>query len=190
MAEELNKEEIKEEVKQEEPQVEEPTNEENLAEEENSSVEESTEEAGAEEKYNELNNKYLRLYSDFENFRKRTAKERLEMFDSAGADTITKLLPIMDDFERAIANNEKTEDVAALKEGFSLIYNKLKNTFTQLGVQEMEAIGTEFNTDKHEALTNIPAPSDDLKGKVVDVAEKGYVMKEKVIRFAKVIVGQ
>ena len=190
MAEELKNEELNEELQQEEIQIEDQENEENLPKDENSADETAAAEPTPEEKYNELNNKYLRLYSDFENFRKRTAKERMELFDTAGADTISKMLPIMDDFDRAIANNEKTEDVAALKEGFTLIYNKLKNTFEQMGVKEMEATGTDFNTDMHEALTNIPAPSEDLKGKVVDVAEKGYLLKEKVIRFAKVIVGQ
>ncbi len=142
------------------------------------------------EKFNEVNDKYLRLYSDFENFRKQKAKERIELLQTAGAEVIKNLLSVIDDFERAIQSNEKTEDATALKEGFKLIHHKLKSTLERQGLKEMESVGKEFDTDLHEALTNVPAASDDLKGKVVDVAEKGYYLNEKVIRFAKVIVGQ
>ncbi|MES2628932.1 MAG: nucleotide exchange factor GrpE [Bacteroidota bacterium] len=141
-------------------------------------------------KFNEVNDKYLRLYSDFENFRKQKIKERSELLQTAGADVMKSVLSILDDFDRAIAINEKTEDVTALKEGFKLIHSKLKSTLERQGLKEIEASGKDFDTDLHEALTNIPAPSDALKGKVVDVAEKGYFLNDKVIRFAKVIVGQ
>ncbi len=141
-------------------------------------------------KFNEVNDKYLRLYADFENFRNQKRKEISDLYKTAGADVLKNLLSVLDDFERAIAVNEKTEDVSALKEGFNLIHSKLKSTLERQGLKEIESIGKEFDTDLHEALTNIPAPSEDLKGKVVDVAEKGYYLNDKVIRFAKVIVGQ
>lgn len=143
-----------------------------------------------EDKYNEVNNKYLRLYSDFENFRKRNAKERIELIGSASAGVVKDILPIIDDFERAIVNNENSEDIESLKEGFKLIQHKLKHILVQKGLTDMESIGQPFDTDLHEAITNIPAPTEDLKGKVVDVAEKGYYLNDKVLRFAKVIVGQ
>ncbi|HEX4887376.1 MAG TPA: nucleotide exchange factor GrpE [Luteibaculaceae bacterium] len=141
-------------------------------------------------KYQEMNDKYLRLYSDFENFRKQKNREINDILAYSGSDVIKEMLSVMDDFERAIQVNEKTEDLAALREGFQLIYNKFRSILERRGLKEIEAVGKEFDTDLHEALTNIPAPSDDLKGKVVDVAEKGYYLKEKVIRFSKVIVGQ
>lgn len=141
-------------------------------------------------KFNEVNDKYLRLYSDFENFRKQKIKERTELLQTAGADVLKNLLSVLDDFERAIASNEKTEDVGALKEGFKLIHSKLKSSLERQGLREIESTGMDFDTDLHEAITNIPAPTENLKGKVVDVAEKGYYLNDKVIRFAKVIVGQ
>lgn len=143
-----------------------------------------------EEKLDEANNKYLRLYSDFENFRKRNAKERIELIGHAAASLMKDMLPVIDDFERAIQNNETSEDINSVKEGFLLINTKFKHILTQKGLKDMESIGTPFDTDLHEAITNIPAPSEDLKGKVVDVAEKGYYLNDKVLRFAKVIVGQ
>jgi len=139
----------------------------------------------------ELNDKYLRLFSEFDNYRKRTNKERLELLDTAALEVIKDLLPIMDDFERAFkANEAKSEEDQNNLEGFKLIYNKLKGTLTRRGLEPMKSIGESFDTDFHEALTNIPAPSEDLKGKVVDEIEKGYMLKGKVIRFAKVVVGQ
>jgi molecular chaperone GrpE len=143
-----------------------------------------------EDKYNEVNNKYLRLYSDFENFRKRNAKERIELIGSASAGVVKDILPIIDDFERAITNNENSEDIEILKEGFKLIQHKLKHILVQKGLTDMDSIGKPFDTDLHEAITNIPALTEDLIGKVVDVAEKGYYLNDKVLRFAKVIIGQ
>lgn len=137
----------------------------------------------------ELNDKYLRLYSEYDNYRKRTAKEKIDYMLSAGQDVFMLLLPVLDDFERAIKSNENITDITPVKEGFSLIYNKLKNTLTQRGLVVMESVGEVFNADFHEAITNIPAPSENLKGKVVEVVEKGYSLNGKVIRFAKVIVG-
>lgn len=140
-------------------------------------------------KYAELNDKYLRLFSEFDNFRKRTIKERLELTKTASLDVIVSMLPIIDDFERAMQAFEDTKEADELKEGINLIYNKFKSTLNSKGVECMESKGKEFDTDYHEALTQIPAPSKDLKGKVVDVIEKGYTMNGKVIRFAKVVVG-
>ena len=137
----------------------------------------------------ELNDKYLRLYSDFDNFRKRTAKEKIELIQSGGEDVFKSMLPVLDDFERAIKSNAAITDVEAIKEGFNLIFNKFKNILTQKGLAEMKSAGELFNTDLHEAITNIPAPSEELKGKVVDELEKGYTLNGKVIRFAKVVIG-
>jgi molecular chaperone GrpE len=141
-------------------------------------------------KNNELNDKYLRLYSEFENYRKRTARERIELIGTASAEVVKSMLAVIDDFERAIKANEQAEDMAVVKEGFGLIHHKLHAILTAKGLKEMEAVGMPFDPDLHEALTNIPAPSDDLKGKVVEVIEKGYYLNDTVIRYAKVIVGQ
>jgi molecular chaperone GrpE len=141
------------------------------------------------EKLAELNDKYLRLYSEFDNFRKRTMKEKTEFFKTAGEDVIISIISIVDDFERALKITGKSEDNKAHREGLELIYSKFKKILDQKGVKEIEAIGKEFDTDMHEALTKIPAPSAELKGKVIDVIEKGYTMNDKIIRFAKVVVG-
>jgi len=142
------------------------------------------------EKYDSLNDRYLRLYSEFENFRRRTAKEKLEVMKTAGGNVVKDLLPTLDDFDRAIAANEENDDIDNVKEGFKLIHNKLKHNLEQQGLKPMDSQGDEFDTEYHEAITNIPAPSEDLKGKVVDVAEKGYFFHDTVLRYAKVIVGQ
>lgn len=140
-------------------------------------------------KYDELNNKYLRLYSDFDNFRKRKAKEFSEIVMTASKDLVVDLLPVLDDFERAIqAMNEHNADEESVK-GVELIYNKLYNLLKQKGLTPMDSMGKEFDTDWHEAITNIPAPSKDLKGKVVDVIQKGYLLNDTIIRYAKVVVG-
>jgi len=141
------------------------------------------------EELSQANDKYLRLYAEFDNFRRRTIKEREEARKTEGKDVIVALLPVLDDFERALRAMENATDVAPVKEGVALIQTKLKNTLAQKGLKEMLSIGTPFDADLHEAITNIPAPTDDLKGKVVDEMEKGYELNEKVIRFAKVIVG-
>ena len=137
----------------------------------------------------EWQNKYLRLYAEFDNFKRRTSKERLELLQIAGKDVIVDLLPVLDDFERAQKSIEKASDIEAVKEGVKLVHHKLKNVLTNKGLKEMTAIGAEFDADVHEGITNIPAPSADLKGKVVDELEKGYYLNDKVIRFAKVIIG-
>ena len=141
------------------------------------------------EQYNELNNKYLMLYSDFENFRKRIAKERIDLIMNGGQDVFKLLLPVVDDFERARVNMESATDVPSVKEGMELIYHKLVKELENKGLKPMKSVGEVFDPEIHEAITQIPAPSKDMKGKVVDEVEKGYYLNEKVIRFAKVVVG-
>ena len=134
--------------------------------------------------------KYIRLYSEYENYRKRTAKEKIDLITSASENVIKELLPILDDFERAIDNNKNVEDASVLKEGFDLIYSKMHKGLINQGLKPMEANGKDFDSEIHEAITKIPAPNEKLKGKVVDVIEKGYQINEKVIRYAKVVVGE
>ena len=143
-----------------------------------------------EDQYNELNDKYLRMYSEFDNFRRRTAKERLELFKTAGQDILTDLLPVLDDFERALRNMDDKGDVASMREGVDLIYNKFVNTLNSKGLKAFDSKEKKFDPDFHEAVTKIPAPSKKLRGKIVDEIEKGYMLNEKVIRFAKVVVGE
>lgn len=137
----------------------------------------------------QLNDKYLRLYAEFDNYKRRTQKERIELLQTAGKDIIVSLLPVLDDFDRALKAMETAADVAPVKEGVQLVSTKLKNTLSQKGLKEVESINQPFNTDFHEAITNIPAPTDDLKGKVLDEVERGYTLNDNVIRFAKVVVG-
>jgi molecular chaperone GrpE len=144
----------------------------------------------AEDKLAAMNDKYLRLYSEFDNYRKRTNKEKLELISTASAGVLKDMLTVLDDFERAIANNESVEDINAVKEGFQLIYNKLKSGLEAKGLKQMQAKGEVFDPEMHEAIANIPAPEEGLKGKVVDDVERGYYLNDKVIRFAKVVVGQ
>ncbi len=139
-------------------------------------------------KYAELNDKYLRLFSEFDNFRKRTAKEKLDLTATASESVIRDILPVLDDFERALQNMEKNGNEADVQ-GVTLIFNKLKDTLRKKGLEEIEAMDADFNTDEHEALTMIPAPEEEKKGKVLDVIQKGYKLNGKVIRFARVVVG-
>ena len=147
-------------------------------------VPELTETENLQNELGELKDKYLRLYSDFDNFRKRTAKEKLEMIQSASERVIVDVLPVLDDMERATANATEGE----ISEGIQLIFSKLNNILTSKGLKSMEAKGEVFNADIHEAITQFPAPTEDDKGKVFDVVEKGYFLNDKVIRFAKVVV--
>ena len=137
----------------------------------------------------QLNDKYLRLYAEFDNYKRRTQKERVELLQTAGKDVIVSLLPVLDDFDRALKAMETAADVAPVKEGILLVSTKLKNTLSQKGLKDVESINEPFNTDFHEAITNILAPTEDLKGKVIDEVEKGYTLNDNVIRFAKVVVG-
>jgi len=143
-----------------------------------------------EESYNELNDKYLRLSAEYDNYRKRTLKERMDLIKSAAEDTLINFLPIMDNIDRAKKSVDDAKDIEAIKEGINLIYKHIFDFLTERGIKEIEATGKTFDTDLHEALTKIPAPSKNMKGKVVDVIEKGYKLKDKVLRYAKVVVGE
>ncbi|MBO6497439.1 nucleotide exchange factor GrpE [Roseivirga sp.] len=165
--------------------------------EENSAKEEQVEEQeelSAEEKLEielaEAKDKYLRLYSEFENFRRRNAKERIDLIKTASSDLMVELLPTIDDFERAKKANENQEDIESVKEGFGLISTKLFKTLESKGLKVMETEkGTPFDADLHEAVTQFPVEDEELKGKIIDTVEKGYYLGERVIRFAKVVIG-
>jgi molecular chaperone GrpE len=134
--------------------------------------------------------KFLRLFAEFENFKRRTAKERMELFKTAGEGVLKDMLPVLDDFDRAMIEINKSED-EQLTSGIKLISGKLRSTLINKGLEELDVrAGDTFNADIHEAITQIPAPSDDMKGKIVDVIEKGYKLGDKIIRFPKVVIGQ
>lgn len=144
----------------------------------------------AEKQAAEWQDKYMRLSAEFDNYRKRTLKEKVELTKTANANLLVNMLPVIDDFERGFETIDKASDIEAMKEGMNHVYKKLQEFIKQNGIKEIEAKEKEFNIDYHEALTKIPAPSDELKGKVVDVIEKGYLLNDKVIRYAKVVVGE
>lgn len=169
--------------------------EEELNEEGKKEVQEEKEpELSEEEKLNaklaELNDKYVRLSAEFDNYRRRTLKEKMELTKTAGEGLLLALLPVIDDFDRALSHMDEAKDIDALKEGIALIYNKFGEYLTQQGLKEIEAKEQPFDTDVHEAVTKIPAPTEELKGKVIDCIEKGYTLHEKVVRFSKVVVGE
>lgn len=143
-----------------------------------------------EAKYNELNNSYLRLNAEFDNYRKRTLKEKAELLKSGSERVLLDIIAVVDDFERALDNISKTEDIDAVKEGIDLIYSKFSNFLTKHGVKEIETIGHAFDTDKHEAVTTVPAQSEEDKDKIIDSIQKGYTLDDKVIRYPKVIVAK
>jgi molecular chaperone GrpE len=195
----MTKKEKKEEKQHEETAQQEQNNEQesNLQQEADQieiKLEEKNEDGKSEksdkEKLDELNDKYLRLAAEYDNYRKRTLKEKMELTKTAGADILVNILPVIDDFERALGHLDQAKDMEAVKEGITLIYNKFSEFMKQRGVREIEAKEKEFDTDLHEAITKIPAPNEELKGKVVDVVEKGYYLYDKVIRFSKVVVGE
>ena len=171
----------------EEPQMQEDTIETTKnAETETLSVEEQLQEDLAKEK-----DKFMRLFAEFENYKKRTAKERIDLFKTASEDVMVAMLPVLDDFERALLHIEDDKEAEELRKGVLLIYNKLLSTLEKKGLSKIEiSQGDTFNADDHEAITQIPAPSEDLKGKIIDVIEKGYKLGDKVIRFPKVVIGQ
>lgn len=138
----------------------------------------------------ELKDKYLRHVAEFDNFRKRTAKERLELIQTAGKEVITALLPVVDDCDRAEKQLQNSNDAEAIKEGVQLVFNKLRSTLQSKGLKPMQSVGEAFDADQHEAITEIPAPNEALKGKILDEVEKGYYLNDKIIRFAKVVVGK
>lgn len=176
---------------------EELLNTENLTETENETLSSETKEENPEastennleKELAEWKDKYLRLFSDFENFRKRQAKERLELIGTASENLMVALLPIIDDFERAMKAQEATDNLEALKEGVQLVFHKLQKTLEQKGLKPMQSIGEPFNPELQEAITQIPAQDESMKGKVIDEVEKGYSLNEKTIRFAKVVIG-
>ena len=137
----------------------------------------------------EQKDKYLRLMAEFDNFRRRTAKERLELIQTAGKDIVVSLLDVLDDCDRAEKQLQSNADIAVQKEGIQLVFNKIRSTLHGKGVKAMESIHTEFDAEKHEAITEIPAPTEKLKGKVLDEVMKGYYLNDKIVRFAKVVVG-
>ena len=181
----------KEDLVKEEPLPGDEDTKKEKSEKEGSEEEESAseQEKTPEEQITELNDRFLRLYSEFDNYKRRTAKERLELFKTAAEDIIVSLLPVLDDFDRAMKAAEDSKDNKDVKEGMELIKNKLMKTLAQQGLEPMNSMGKPFDTDNHEAITKIPAPKKKLKGKVVDVIEKGFFLNGKVIRHAKVVVG-
>jgi len=138
----------------------------------------------------EQKDKYLRLFAEFDNYKRRSAKERIELIQTAGKEVITSMLDVIDDCDRAEKQIQSAKDIAQIKEGVLLVFNKLRSTLQSKGLKAMESINTEFDVEKHEAITEIPAPTPDLQGKVVDEVTKGYYLNDKLIRFAKVIVGK
>lgn len=138
----------------------------------------------------ELKDKYLRLYAEFDNFKRRTVKEKLDLMRTAAQDTMTALLPVLDDFDRAKKNAEDDNTTEVFTEGIQLVYQKLYSVLTQKGLEAMESTGEAFDPELHEALTEIPAPTDDMKGKIIDTIEKGYKLGDKIIRHAKVVTGK
>ena len=197
----LKKKKIQEEPQNPETQEQHEISEENNVNDANQTIIDETEveqpvpqaEVSEEEKLKsqlaDWNDKYRRLYAEFDNYKRRTVKERIELQQTAGKDVIVDLLPVLDDLERASKAMETASDLNAVKEGVSLIQHKIKNILAQKGLKEMESKGAAFDADLHEGITNIPAPTEDLKGKIVDELEKGYYLNDKVIRFAKVIIG-
>jgi molecular chaperone GrpE len=143
-----------------------------------------------EKELQEQKEKYLRLSADFDNYRKRTLKEKIELSKQAGEEIFAKILPVLDNLERAMKAVEEAKDLEAVKEGMHLIYNMFNEYLLQQGLREIEAMHQEFDTDIHDAVTKIPAPDKNLKGKIVDVIEKGYFLNDKVLRYAKVVIGE
>ncbi|MGB0881886.1 MAG: nucleotide exchange factor GrpE [Vicingaceae bacterium] len=181
--------------KEEKVQEEELENKEEQVENSNEETQEEVVELSKEEELEiqvkEATDKYLRLYSEFDNFRKRTQKEKVELYKTAGEGVISAILPILDDLERAEKANEANDDAQSIKDGIKLIQDKLVNILKTKGLEAVESpIGKDFNVEFHEAITQIPAPSEKEKGKVLDVVEKGYELNGKVIRFSKVVIGQ
>lgn len=181
--------------KEEKLQEEELENKEEQVDNSNEETQEEVVELSKEEELEiqvkEATDKYLRLYSEFDNFRKRTQKEKVELYKTAGEGVISAILPILDDLDRAEKANENSDDAQAIKDGIKLIQDKLNNILKTKGLEAVESpIGKDFDVQFHEAITQIPAPSDKEKGKVLDVVEKGYELNGKVIRFSKVVIGQ
>jgi molecular chaperone GrpE len=181
--------------KDKQKKAEEPQLEDNITATAEAEIEGQKEEKSAEEQLQDQlvaeKDKFMRLFAEFENYKKRTTKERIELFKTASQGVMVAMLPVLDDFERALMHIEEDKEAEELRKGVLLIYNKLINTLEQKGLSKIEVNqGDVFNADDHEAVTQIPAPSDDLKGKIIDVVERGYKLGDKVIRFPKVVIGQ
>ncbi len=158
--------------------------------EDTTQIEEQSVEDQLKEELNKEKDKFLRLFAEFENYKRRTAKERIELFKTASQDVMVSMLPVLDDFERAILHTEDDKEAEHLRKGVLLIYQKLLSTLERNGLAKIEVSqGDTFNADEHEAITQIAAPSDELKGKIIDVVEKGYKLGDKIIRFPKVVTG-
>ncbi len=183
-----NKEEVEQEQKlQSEEQLVEETPQ---ADTENQAGEVESKESQLQAEVADLKDKYLRLYSDFENFRKRTSKERIDLIKTASEEVLKELIPVVDDFERAFKASEAESDSTKIREGNQLIFHKLVRVLESKGLKSMDDLtGKPFDPDTQEAITQIPAPSEELKGKIIDVVEKGYLLGDKVVRFAKVVTG-
>jgi molecular chaperone GrpE len=153
-------------------------------------TEESRELENLQKELQEQKEKYMRLYADFDNFKRRNAKERVELIQTAGRDVLQSMLEVMDDCDRAEKQMQKSDDLKQIREGIQLVFTKFRNTLQAKGLKEMNSIGEEFNPDVHEAITEIPVPDESMKGKVVDEVEKGYMLNDKIIRFSKVVVGK
>lgn len=159
--------------------------------EEGAAPSEQTAEDRLQQELANANDKYTRLFAEFDNYKKRTSKERVELIQSASKDVLTKLLPILDDFDRALAAMQTAQEVEAVKQGIDLVNQKFRKILNNEGLKEMEnLVGQPFDAEYQEAITAIPAPSEELKNKVIDVVEKGYFLNDKVVRFAKVVIGQ
>lgn len=182
------------ETENQKPVEEQETNEGQAAETQTADATASGAEAPAgnewQAKHDELKDKYVRLFADFDNYKKRVARERLELIKDASKDVILNLLPVLDDFERAVKAADSATEVAPVKEGMTLIHNKLLKNLEQKGLKAANPVGEPFDAEYHEAITEIPAPTEELKGKVVDVVEKGYYLNDRIIRYAKVVVGK
>lgn len=181
-----DKDEVLDETQDQNQDVTSTENDDNFEAAEELTIEEQLHEDLAKEK-----DKFMRLFAEFENYKRRTSKERIELFKTASQDVIVAMLPILDDFERALLHIEEDKEAEEMRKGVLLIYNKLLNTLNQKGLQVIElSAGDTFDADIHEAITQIPAPEEGLKGKIVDVVEKGYKLGEKIIRYPKVVIGK
>jgi len=186
----IDKEPIKEEQKVQEENIEEKVNGSNADNVSEDSAEQNAKSSEVTDEASEWKDKYLRLVAEFDNYRKRTLKEKMDLIASGGEDVIKSLLAIMDDIDRALDAMTKSNDIEAIRQGIMLIHQKLLDTLHAKGVEEISAIGQELDTDLHEAVAKFPVAEEEKKGKVIDVVQKGYKLKDKVVRFAKVVVGE
>ena len=181
-------EEIKEPTENTENEPMQTAAEDNTKSAENNQLEEKI--ASLEKQIEEHKDKYLRLFSDFDNTKKRYARERIDNIQSAGKEIMSALIPVADDMERAMKAFKESQDIESIKEGLDLVYTKFVSTLENKGLKGFDSIGEAFDVEKHEAITEIPAPNDEMKGKVIDQVEKGYYLNDKIIRYAKVVVGK